>query len=1056
MHHFISYSTADGHQFALKLADALEAGPPSFPTWLDERRLQPVGNWATQIDRAIRTCESLIFVMTPDSVEDASVCMHEWVQALKYKKPLVLVRAHGDAELPFLLNTRHFIDFSADFESGLTRLRQYLGRLNTDEVRLHMLNERLADAKRDLRRAGEHDRPRIEREMQELQDQIARLEAVVRDPAAAAARVQQSIATRIEAVRQPPEPVDGRTRTKFINPPPMIAPAYFQDRVVETKLIADFLRDDALRLMTITGRGGVGKTAMVCRLLRALESGRLPDDLGPLAVDGIVYLSHVGSHTVCVANLYADLCRLLPEEQAGRLDALYRDAKTPTRDKLLALLERFQRQPVVVLLDNLEKLQDASTRTLTDDELDEALRAVLEAPHHTVKVLITTRVPPSDLPLVQPQRQRSLALDEGLQSPYAENILRELDADGLIGLKTAHDQVLSNICVRTRGFPRALEAFYGALSADRSTTLEELLSRAAHALPETVVEPLVGEAFSRLDRTAQLVMQALAVYARPVPPVALDYLLQPHVPAVDATPVLNRLVNMHFVRKEQGRYYLHPIDQAYALGQLPDGAASEEREPGEPLTRMGLRHRGAEFFRQTRRPRSDWKRLSNLEPQLAEFDLLCAAQEYDAAADVLDEIDFDYLLLWGHARLILSLRERLRGRLTDKRSAGVNLTNLGNAYWHLGQVAKAAEYYEQALAIAREIGDRRGEGVDLGNLGLAYSDLGQVTKANKYYEQALAISREIGDRRNEGVWLGLLGNAHSALGQVARAIAYYEQALAIACEIGNRRGEGKQLGNLGNAYRALGQVAKANEYYEQALAINREVAYRRAEGANLGNLGLAYCALGQVARAIAYYEQALAIACEIGNRSLESREHSHIGWARLRQQKAVSAIDEFQAAGRIADETGFAECQAEAQMGLAMAFLLGGRFEQAASAVQAAREADYVRYLPTILALQGTVAVRRGDRPGARVLFADSIRRSDELLAQTPELYEMLQAKGLALCGLALCDGPQHVPAAIEAYRAARTITSAAGIVQDALMLFDALAADDTANLLAPVRPTVG
>ncbi|NAS89575.1 hypothetical protein C4E24_07580, partial [ANME-1 cluster archaeon AG-394-G21] len=60
---------------------------------------------------------------------------------------------------------------------------------------------------------------------------------------------------------------------------------------------------------------------------------------------------------------------------------------------------------------------------------------------------------------------------------------------------------------------------------------------------------------------------------------------------------------------------------------------------------------------------------------------------------------------------------------------------------------KAIEYYEQALAIAREIGDRRGEGNSLGNLGLAYSDLGQEEKAIEYYEQALAIGKEIKDPR---------------------------------------------------------------------------------------------------------------------------------------------------------------------------------------------------------------------------------------------------------------------------------------------------------------------
>ncbi len=74
-------------------------------------------------------------------------------------------------------------------------------------------------------------------------------------------------------------------------------------------------------------------------------------------------------------------------------------------------------------------------------------------------------------------------------------------------------------------------------------------------------------------------------------------------------------------------------------------------------------------------------------------------------------------------------------------------------------MARAIEYYEQALQISREIGDRRGEGNRLGNLGLAYSGLGEVARAIEYYEQALQIARETGDRRGEAFasWnLGLL------------------------------------------------------------------------------------------------------------------------------------------------------------------------------------------------------------------------------------------------------------------------------------------------------------
>ena len=100
MHHFISYSSADGLEFALKIADSLVAGPPMIQSWIDQRNIRPGEDWDTQIDYAIRTCDSLIFVMTRDSVENVSVCKNEWSQALKFKKPIVPVRVHSDADIP--------------------------------------------------------------------------------------------------------------------------------------------------------------------------------------------------------------------------------------------------------------------------------------------------------------------------------------------------------------------------------------------------------------------------------------------------------------------------------------------------------------------------------------------------------------------------------------------------------------------------------------------------------------------------------------------------------------------------------------------------------------------------------------------------------------------------------------------------------------------------------------------------------------------------------------------------------------------------------------------
>ena len=69
---------------------------------------------------------------------------------------------------------------------------------------------------------------------------------------------------------------------------------------------------------------------------------------------------------------------------------------------------------------------------------------------------------------------------------------------------------------------------------------------------------------------------------------------------------------------------------------------------------------------QARKPRAEWKKLDDLAAQLAEFDLRCAAGDYDTAASVLTDIDFDYLLLWGHYRLMIDLHEKLTRKNNDR------------------------------------------------------------------------------------------------------------------------------------------------------------------------------------------------------------------------------------------------------------------------------------------------------------------------------------------------------------------------------------------------------
>ena len=84
-HHFISYSRVEAEDFAIKLCDKLEAGPPAYPVWLDKRDIIPSYDWDDQITKAINACKSMLFIMTKDSVKSSSICKKEWTRALKCK-----------------------------------------------------------------------------------------------------------------------------------------------------------------------------------------------------------------------------------------------------------------------------------------------------------------------------------------------------------------------------------------------------------------------------------------------------------------------------------------------------------------------------------------------------------------------------------------------------------------------------------------------------------------------------------------------------------------------------------------------------------------------------------------------------------------------------------------------------------------------------------------------------------------------------------------------------------------------------------------------------------
>ncbi|MBL0344372.1 hypothetical protein [Candidatus Villigracilis affinis] len=130
----------------------------------------------------------------------------------------------------------------------------------------------------------------------------------------------------------------------------------------------------------------------------------------------------------------------------------------------------------------------------------------------------------------------------------------------------------------------------------------------------------------------------------------------------------------------------------------------------------------------------------------------------------------------------------------------------------------------------------------------------------------------------------------------------------------------------------------------------------------------------------------------------------------------------------------------------------------ARATIEAALQYDVPENNHNASALHGIIALRQGDEVTARGAFVRAIGQADEILSKTAEYYSALDAKGLALCGIAIVGATQWVAPtddAIQTFRAARKIAPHAGVVKSVLRLFDELVKCDGDNILKDVRAAV-
>jgi predicted ATPase/class 3 adenylate cyclase len=546
------------------------------------------------------------------------------------------------------------------------------------------------------------------------------------------------------------------------------------------------------RLLTITGPGGIGKTRVAIELAHRR--------LGT-ALDGtwFVALDEIGD---------PGLVRSAIARTIGLFDG-------PERSAADALLPYLADRSALLVLDNFEHLMGATAD----------VGAILRASPDT-RVVVTSRSPlrisgEQEYPVRPLETAASGATDS--VDLFVERARRvrpgfELGADAA---------VVAEVCELLDGLPLGIE-----LAAARSSMLPlaAIRERLGARLPlpgpglrdvpdrQRTLEGAITWSYALLSPERQRLLRELAVFEGGF---ALEQVnaIQGGADMLDG---LLELVDQSLLMREPGdeiRFRLLRTIGTFALGELVAEGQEPELRRRHALAYLALAETAAPHLPGGDQP--PW--LDRLDADQAN---LRAALRW--AIDVGD-VDVALRLiagLWRYWQLGGHLAEGARladaaialpgaERRTPVRLAAVTAAG-GIAYWQ-GRSEDAIRYYEEELALARELGDRAAEADATFNLSYGAFIRHDVALTFELMEAARDLYLEIGDAR--GAERTDLSRATAVLGdgRPGDALPIFEAAADRFAELGDAWYHAMAIGSIAWARFAMGDVLGASHKFVESL-----------------------------------------------------------------------------------------------------------------------------------------------------------------------------------------------------------------------------------------------
>ncbi|MBP7688739.1 MAG: tetratricopeptide repeat protein [Thermoflexales bacterium] len=217
---------------------------------------------------------------------------------------------------------------------------------------------------------------------------------------------------------------------------------------------------------------------------------------------------------------------------------------------------------------------------------------------------------------------------------------------------------------------------------------------------------------------------------------------------------------------------------------------------------------------------------------------------------------------------------------------------LGNAHEGYSQIERAIWNYERGLLILERIGDEHGASKIYNNLAIIYSQTDLARCAN-YLEQALDTMRRLGNVPAESTILQNLGIVQYNRGDFTGAYNYYQQSLAIKTRLGDNQGIADCHINLGEVCRALGDLAAGISHLETALEIGLEINSEQTEAECYRQLAECYLESGNLLKALDASNETLNYARISGDRTREGIIYRVLGKIHQQQDSLREALEDY-------------------------------------------------------------------------------------------------------------------------------------------------------------------